>query len=74
MKGQAGRGLTFADLRTKRNVLGGSTLYFLLGRHVEGLSRWICAEMTEAVIEEKQLEGRPSMRKFSVMCRGSVSF
>ena len=33
-KGWVGRGLTFADLGTKRDILGRSTFDLFLGRHV----------------------------------------
>lgn len=46
LKRRAGMiGITFADLGTKRDVLGGSTLYFLLRRHVERISSRVFAEV-----------------------------
>lgn len=46
-------GITFADLGAKRDVLGGSTLYFLLRRHVERISSRIFAEVAEVSTQEK---------------------
>ena len=54
LKGRAGMiGITFADLGAKRDVLGGSTLYFFLRRHVEGISSRVFAEVAEFSTQDK---------------------
>ena len=53
LKERAGTGLTFADLGTKRDVLGSSTLYLFLGRHVDGLSRLLSANVVGFSAEER---------------------
>lgn len=37
-------GLTFANLRAKGYVFGGSALYLLLGRHIVDLKMSVCGE------------------------------
>lgn len=68
LRRRADTGLTFADLGAKRYVLGGSTLYLLLGRHVERISSRFFAKVTKVSFEEEQLD-----KYLSVVCRGSAS-
>ena len=44
---RADKELTFADLGTKRYILGGSALYLLLGRHLESGLDCFFAKVTE---------------------------
>ena len=52
LEGQASIGLTFADLGTKRNVLGGSALDLLLGRHCSRITTRLLVDVMEVDNEE----------------------